>query len=581
MIKWILPILALLMVSAAVAQDWPMVNYDPTYSRNSPQTTISKDNINQLQVKWILNTPYPIEDPALIVGTMGYVQNNAMQVVAFDLNTGLNVWTFDPNIPIANSQLPRATISHGINYENGVVYAPTGPNGTIVALDAKSGKKNWESPIVQPNSTAFRISAPPLIWKNLVIAGSALGDEPPFGLPQKGTVTGLDKATGKILWQTNLTEGAWVTGANASKNGGATTWSGGAIDMDKGIVYLPVGNAAPDLTSVTRPGYNNYTSNVIAVNLTDGKILWHTAFVAKGTVLKNMTAAIPDVHDYDTAFGTNLVTVNTPTGPQKIVIGHDKRGDIAGLNATTGELVWQQLLGVVYRDFALPAPNGSGVVWPGTQMGVEDFTATDNNTVYAAVSNQGVIYYLGPGLSGHVVPAFDAMPNGIGNGSIYALDLATGNIKWEHKTDFPTWVSPLVTNGMVITGHITGTGKPYEYNDFAAATKSPLLPSGILMALDAQTGQTIWEFNMGAPITLGGPSIGNGMLIVGVGAPNEVGSNNGGYIVGFGLPSASKPSQNLSMTATQFSNAAIGQMANQTMTVSAAGGVTGYMPGSH
>ncbi len=185
-----------------------------------------------------------------------------------------------------------------------------------------------------------------------------------------------------------------------------------------------------------------------------------------------------------------------------------------------------------------------------------------HSTVYATVSNQGVIYYLGPGLDGHVEPAFDAMPNGIGNGSIVALDLAAGNIKWEHKTDFPTWVSPLVTNGMVITGHITGTGKPYEFNAYTQLQPSlrcchreyswPLMPR-----LARLYGSSIWEFNMGAPITLGGPSIGNSMLLVGVGAPNEVGSNNGGYIVGFGLPSTSKPGIKLSMAATQFSDAAI------------------------
>ncbi len=54
----------------------------------------------------------------------------------------------------------------------------------------------------------------------------------------------------------------------------------------------------------------------------------------------------------------------------------------------------------------------------------------------------------------------------MGNGSITALDLKTGEIKWELKTDFPTWVSPLVTNGVVFSGTITATGTPYPYSDF-------------------------------------------------------------------------------------------------------------------
>ncbi len=38
--------------------DWPVVNYDSSYSRNSQQTMITKDNVAQLTVKWILNTGY-------------------------------------------------------------------------------------------------------------------------------------------------------------------------------------------------------------------------------------------------------------------------------------------------------------------------------------------------------------------------------------------------------------------------------------------------------------------------------------------------------------------------------------------
>jgi outer membrane protein assembly factor BamB len=56
------------------------------------------------------------------------------------------------------------------------------------------------------------------------------------------------------------------------------------------------------------------------------------------------------------------------------------------------------------------------------------------------------------------------------------------------------------------------------------------------MALDKNTGQKLWEFYVGAPVAIGGPSIGQGILLVPTGAPNEVPVNKGGYIVAFGLP---------------------------------------------
>lgn len=513
-------------------QDWPMVNYDNTMSRHSLQTTISKDNVNQLQVKWILNTGYTIEDSPLIIGRTGYIQNNALQVIAFDIDTGLTKWKYDPHISTAPTKIPRFGVSHGMNYENGVVYAPTGPNGTILAIDAEKGTKIWESPTIQPIGEAFSISAPPLIWRDFIVVGSALGDAPPFGAAEKGTLTAISKKNGKIIWLIKTAVGEWVEGKNASQNGGATVWSGGSIDAEKGIVYLPVGNAAPDFNAETRPGPNLYSGHVIAVNITNGKILWATPFVAQGSVLN---ATTPDTHDWDTAWGTNLITADIGKGQQKIVIGHDKRGDIMAMDAATGKPIWWKNVAVLYHENVAPAPSGSEVVWPGPGNGIEAYSAADNSTVYVAVSNQGMIYFSGPGAEGHVAPAFDAMPNGMGNGSITALDLKTGKVKWEHKTEFPTWVSPLVTNGVVFSGTITATGKPYPYSAFGGPTDTPLIPSGILMALDADTGKTLWQFNLGAPVGIGGPSIGNGMLLVPTGHIQT--PNAGGYIVAFGLPS--------------------------------------------
>ena len=514
------------------AADWPMANHDLAMTRASPQAEIGKDNVGTLQVKWIFNTGFPVENPPLIVGDTGYAQNNAMQVFAFNLTTGLCKWKYDPHI-LVNGSVPEATVTHGITYDNGTIFAPTGPGGTIVALNASDGRPIWESPKVN-NDESFRIPAPPVVWGGYVIVGSALGDEPPYKPAQKGSVTALDRNTGAIVWQIPTAVGAWVEGVNAGENGGATAWSGGALDAETGVVYLPIGNPAPDFTEATRTMPTPYANHVIAVNVSDGKVLWATPFLANGTVLN---ASLPDTHDWDTSWGCNLVSVGTANGTQKMVIGHDKRGDIIAMDAATGRPLWWTTVGYLYREDAPPAVNGSGEVWPGVADGVQAYSAADNGTLYVAVSNTAVDYYLKPNSTeGYVKPYFDAMPNGLGNGSVVAIDLATGRIRWEHKTDFPTWVSPLATNGIVFAGHVTAVGTPYEYNIFAAPTDSPLMPSGIIVALDEDTGATLWECNVGAPIGIGGPSIGRGLLLVPTGSPNEVPVNKGGYIVAFGLP---------------------------------------------
>lgn len=513
--------------------NWVAPNHDIFGTRSSQQTTISKDNIKELRPKWILNTPFPIETPPLLIGDRGYAQNNAMQVIAFNITTGLNLWTYDPGVADQQTQeVPRGTFSHGITYDNGIIFAPTGANGTVVAINATDGKLLWQTAAIGDPSKGFRLPSPPIVWKNYVVVGSALGDEPPFAPAATGTITAYNRTNGDRIWNITTVTGKWIEGDNAKKNGGGTVWSGGSLDPANGILYVPTGNAAPDFDASTRPPPNPYTNSILAIDIAKGRILWHTQTTPFNT------------HDWDTAWGTSLSTVNIDGRNTKVVIGQNKLGNAFALDAVNGHVLWNDTLGVQYQIGKDPQPEGSGTTWPGTQYGVEAYNANDGRTAYFAVSNMGFNYFKDKqGTSGHLSPMFDAIENGVGNGTIVAVDIATGKIKWSHPTDFPTWVSPVATNGIVFSGHITATGKPYKFNDFGAPTKTPLIPSGIIMALDADNGKTLWQYNVGAPIGIGGPSVGHGMLFVTTGSPAEIASNKGGYIVAFDLRNTDATSQ--------------------------------------
>lgn len=510
--------------------NWISSNHDIFGTRHSLQTIIDKDNVKNLQVKWILNTDFPIENPPLIVGKTGYAQNNAMQVLAFDMNTGLNMWKFDPHVADKQSQIiPRGVFSHGITYNDGVIFAPTGANGTLVALNSSDGKLLWQSAAIGDPTKGFRLPSPPIVWKDYVVAGSALGDEPPFGPAAKGSITAFNRTNGDKIWNISTVIGPWVSGKNASENGGATVWSGGSLDPKTGILYVPTGNAAPDFDDSTRPPPNLYTNSILAIDVKSGQILWHTRTTPYNT------------HDWDTAWGTSLANItNGNSTIKKVVIGQNKMGNGFALDAANGHVLWNKTLGIQFRTNVDPQPLGSGAIWPGTQYGIEAYNANDGNKTYFAVSNMGFNYFKDKtSTSGHVVPLFDAIKNGVGNGTIFAVDTKTGNIAWKHDTEFPTWVSPLISGGLVFSGHITATGKPYDYNDFGAPSNTPIISSGVIFALDKDTGKKLWEFNVGAPIGIGGPSIGNGTLLVTTGSPAEISSNKGGYIVAFSLPTSS------------------------------------------
>ena len=506
--------------------DWLTASHDIFGTRHSLQTTIGKYNVSQLQVKWILNSDQAIENPPLIIGDRGYAQDNSLKVIAFDVNTGLNLWKFDPGYP-ATQLAARNPSSHGMTYDQGVLFAPTGLNGTVIALNATNGELIWESAAIGPNQLGYELPFPPLIWGDYIIAGAALGDDPPYNPPAKGKITAFNRTNGETIWNISTVTGAWVEGANGTQNGGGSSWSGGSLDPNTGIMYLPTGNPAPDFDASTRPQPNLYTNSIIAVDIRNGNILWATN-----------TVSTIDEHDWDTAWGTSLANVTMDDGSTRYaVIGQNKRGEALALDTADGRVIWNNSLGVHFRTDAQPQTYGSGEVWPGATQGIENYNANDGETAYFAVSNMGFNYFLTADASDdYIVPLFDAIENGIGNGSVTAVDIQTGQVKWEHPTEFPTWVSPLVTNDIVFSGHITATGKPYSYNDFGAATETPIIPSGIIMALDKETGEKLWEFNVGAPVGTGGPSIGNGMLLVTTGATAEIPANPGGYIVAFGLP---------------------------------------------
>lgn len=439
-------------VSASADKDWNNTNYDPTMSRNSPQTTINSTNVNQLVVKWKFKTNASVENSPLIIGNTTYLQNNIMQVFALNLLTGQLLWTYDPKVK-------SNTASHGISYENGIIYAPTGSNGAVMALNASNGQLIWKSPLIDSQKNYYNPS-PPIIWKNYIIVGGGGGDIAPL----KGSITALNKITGKIVWKITTCVGSWVTGAKAALNGGGAVWSGGSIDQTKGIIYLPAGNPSPDYSAATRPGNTSYTNCMLAVNITNGHIIWATPFIQVGTVLN---VQLPDIHDHDISWGSELVTVSS----SKLVIGHDKFGDVMAMNANTGKPLWWLNLHSI--DGATP-----------TDSIFNYYSAADSNTLYV-----------------------QSRPT-TGAGTIIALDLLTGKLKWKYKVNAQI-TSPLISNGMIFTGN-----KYYNIN------------SSMMMVLNKLTGAFIWQTDVGSSITQGGPSIGQGMLLV---------PTVNDYIIAFGL----------------------------------------------
>ena len=488
--------------------NWIMVNHDMYGTRSSNQTIIGKHNLDKLQVKWRLINNVEIQDPPIIIGNRGYVQDYGGNVLAFDTRTGHVIWKVSAGIGP----------TMGLAYDDAILFASTGSKATIMAINATDGKTIWESQVLGDPKLGYKIDPFPIVWNDYIIAGSGGGSE-----MVRGNVTALNRTNGKIIWNFETTTGEWVKPGKTPPNGGATAWSGGSLDPETGIVYIPLGSAAPNYNATTRQTPNLYSNHMVALNITNGKIVWATPFVAHGTVLD---VKVPDTHDWDTSWGSSITKVTLNNGTQKkVVIGHDKMGNVMAMDATTGKEIWWKTVGKQFRTDVIPLPNGSGIIW---SYGVFSYHAVDNDTLYITATNRS-LNYLTDGIGGRVVAGPNTFGLGSYNGTIMALDLMTGKIKWQYQTQFPPRISPLVTDGIVFAGYIPYIGK----------TKS-----GIILALDKRTGNKLWEFDVNAPIGQVGPSIGDGMLFVPTGKGKmkddiqglPKGEKIGGSIVAFGLP---------------------------------------------
>lgn len=487
--------------------NWVFVNHDIYGSRNSNQTQIDKSNVGDLKLKWRLNNTYEIQDPPIIVNGSGYFQDYIGNIISFDTLTGNIKWRLDLD----------GGPTMGLYFSDGIIYATLGTKAKIISVDSMNGEILWESPRLGDTGLGYAINSPPLIWKDYVIAGSGGSGLPPGKGFVKGNITALNKTDGSILWNIDTTTGAWIENGKNPPNGGATAWSGGSIDPDTGIAYIPLGSASPNFNASTRQSPNLYSNHMIAVDIREGKIIWATPFIAHGTVLN---VKVPDSHDWDTSWGSSVSNVKFENGSSKrIVIGHDKMGNVIAMDASTGEEIWWTTLGRQVNTDSIPSPSGSGMIW---SYGIYNYHAVDENNLYITATNRGLNFFT-EGLSGHKEDPENSIEQGLVNGTIYAIDKKSGSVKWKIDTDYPPRVSPLVSNGVVYTGYIK-YGENYR--------------TGIILALDNNTGEKLWEYDVRGSISPVGPSIGDGMLFVPTDKvnlyPNEDDDNEiGGSIVAF------------------------------------------------
>ncbi|WP_288356042.1 PQQ-dependent dehydrogenase, methanol/ethanol family [uncultured Cycloclasticus sp.] len=456
--------------------------------RYSPLTQINDGNVHQLKPSWVLSlgdNRGQQTQPLVINGVMYITSHNATYAV--DARSGRQIWKSTIQYP-AETLTCCGVTNRGATWYNDVLYRAT-PDNRLLALNPKNGKTIWEKRTAEIEF-GYSMTSAPLVANNVVITGVAGGE---FGA--RGFLDGWDPKTGEHLWRFHTIPKPGEKGSESWQgdeweHGGGPTWLIGSYDKELDLVYWGVGNKSPwNMREEAKD--NLYTQSMLAIRPKTGELIWHYQFTPN------------DGFDYDAVNDPILTEIEVDGKQRKVLIQANRNGFFYVLDRSTGKLLRANKFvdKVTWAD-GIDMETGRPIIservknmiktgetteiWPsafgGKNLAPMSYSPT-TGLAYANTFNIGWKYtpVEQPYKKGvfYIGARFEwAFPEGP-KGYLRAIDPLTGKAKWQFPTAIPMNGGTLVTEGnLVFSGAQTGE----------------------LYALNAQTGEKLWEFRTGSGI---------------------------------------------------------------------------------
>jgi alcohol dehydrogenase (cytochrome c) len=490
-------------------QNWLTYGGDYASRRYSSLSQITRDNVKNLNLKWVWRPRYldKMETTPLVVDGVVYAVQNS-EVVALDAATGRIFWTFRYAVPPASNAY--LMVVKGLAIHGDRLFWAT-YDGHLIAIDAKTGKGIWNKTVFDYR-TGLQFNVAPLVVKDKIILGPSTNE---FGT--NCWVAAYDVKTGEELWKFKTVPEPGEPGNNtwpgdSWQHGGNPIWVTGSYDPDTNLTYWGTGNPNPGWNAGPRQGGDNlYGDSVVAIDVDTGKLKWHYQFTPG------------DEFDWDSVQVPVLADLEWQGRQRKVMLWANRNGFFYVLDRGTGEF----LLGKAFvkQNWAVgfdngrpvrapgikPTPQGT-LVQPGTQGGTNWYSPSfsprtglfyvsvwDN---YSSISRYAEVApwqagrkYTGMAGRNTAPPPPGSPPTPVisragpqyrteaeGYGAVRALDPKTGEKKWEFK------MVDYTESGILTTG-------------------SDLLFSGgregNFYALDARNGDMLWKVNLGGNIASG------------------------------------------------------------------------------
>ncbi|MEO5924226.1 MAG: PQQ-binding-like beta-propeller repeat protein [Bryobacteraceae bacterium] len=317
---------------------WPGYGNGPDNSRYFASKQITKANVNQLQVAWT----YPYSDtggyPIVMRGVI-YGRGRNGSLVAVEAKTGKEIWIREN----MNGMASRGPVYwESRDGRDPRLIFPM--NSLLQELDAKTGKSIMTFGVNgvvdlrtgidgRDPATIFNIQSntPGEVFENLVIVGSAPGEgymSPP------GDIRAYNVLTGKLAWTFHTVPRPGEFGYDTWPKeaykyiGGVNSWGEMTVDPQLGIVYVPLGSPSYDYYGVDRPGSGVYGTSIVALDARTGKRRWHFQLVHH------------DLWDMDPSSAPSLTTIRVNGRNRDVVAVTSKTGWLYVLDRATGEPIW-------------------------------------------------------------------------------------------------------------------------------------------------------------------------------------------------------------------------------------------------
>ena len=248
-------------------QNWLMNHRTYDGQRYSPLDRINKANAKDLKLAYAValggtSANANLESTPLAEDGYLYVVDQWGVLYKIDGRSGdlgRILWRMDPG----QEKLPLANRGAAL-WGNFVITVANYPP-RVIATDKETGKLAWESNLSdgQPD---LQLTAAPLAVKDKIVVGAAGGDH---GV--RDFIVALDGATGKLIWRKYVIPApgepgseTWKDKNNAWQTGGGAMWVTGSYDAAANQVLWGTGNPVPMYDPYYRPGDNLYTNSLIS-----------------------------------------------------------------------------------------------------------------------------------------------------------------------------------------------------------------------------------------------------------------------------------------------------------------------------